>query len=316
MISFTMVRAFIQKNQWQDIDALVQKDLGVLHQRDAFARSHIWYAAADGQWNVVKELLSRHASPLDALEGLLTFGVTDLKHFKWVVDHIEDINASFASGKKALHLLTQSRLPDTAQALDYLLEKGADPNALDDAGLSALAWGMKRFNRHYCEKLVAAGANLNSKTGKFKNTLAHHAVYWGDLDSIKWLHEKNQSLIETNELAEVPLHRAIEMHRTDIALYLIEQKAGLEAKNRRYKTPLYLAVALGCLDVAKKLLDAGVNAEEKTGKNGQGKSALQLVSTLKSGKDRTVLLPIIEKKALEDLIPWLSSATPVRARSL
>ncbi|MDX1978702.1 MAG: ankyrin repeat domain-containing protein [Bryobacteraceae bacterium] len=120
---------------------------------------------------------------------------------------------------------------DDVSAVKALLAQGADGNAREEDGTTALAWAAMRGNVAMAELLLNAGADPNL----------------------------------TNELGIGPLSLAITNGSAAMAKLLLDKGASPNVARENGETPLMTAARLGQVDVMKALLVRGakVNAHEK-----------------------------------------------------
>jgi len=148
-----------------------------------------------------------------------------------------DINGKNKKGRIALHLaICNHRLDVTA--VRVLLEKGANPNSLDGAGLSPLhviagmCPGMDDHQREHFESRVAlqcARLLLHHKadpngvaTTEHQPTALHMAAAGGHLSLVKLLLKKGAQPNVRDASGATPLHYAARELRARVALELIE----------------------------------------------------------------------------------------------
>ena len=131
-------------------------------------------------------------------------------------------------------LIDAVRLDDRA-AVASLLTQGADVNAREADGATALAWAAMRSNTGIAELLLDAGANP-------------------DL---------------TNALGAGPLSLAIQNGSAAMVHLLLENGADPNVPRENGETPLMTAARMGQADVMKLLLDRGAEVNEREKKFGQ-----------------------------------------------
>lgn len=155
---------------------------------------------------------------------------------------------------------------DFQDIVDQLLVKGANINAKDNAGWSALHYVLARKNRTLAEKLLSQGAALD----------IFAAAQLGDLVRVEtFLREQPELIQAKGPNGATPLHFAATVA---VARWLLDQGAELEAYDNQQKTPLdwqagnsevasflisrgaqvndiFLACAVGDLERARALLD-------------------------------------------------------------
>lgn len=131
-------------------------------------------------------------------------------------------------------LLDAARSDDTS-AVTRLIHAGADVNAREQDGATALSWAAMRSNIAVTEMLLKAGANPNL----------------------------------TNELGVGPVALAIENGSAALSALLLNAGADANAAREDGATPLMNAARLGRLDLVTLLLDHGAKCDAHTKKFGQ-----------------------------------------------
>jgi uncharacterized protein len=134
-----------------------------------------------------------------------------------------------------------SAVADAAMARDTatarkLLRGGADVNAAQGDGMTALHWAASNDDAELAQVLLYAGANLRATTRLGGYT---------------------------------PLHLASKAGRAAVMKVLVERGAMVNAATSTGASPLMLAAASGNVDAVNVLLDAGADPNAKEGANGQ-----------------------------------------------
>ena len=93
-----------------------------------------------------------------AIKGFAAIRASDLRTLKSALADGMDSNARDEHRTPALML---AALYSNADCLRLLLERGADPNAANEAGATALHWAVPDLAK--VRLLVAKGANVNAK---------------------------------------------------------------------------------------------------------------------------------------------------------
>jgi len=110
------------------------------------------------------------------------------------------------------------------------------------------------------KELLAAGAELESKTSQNDNrTALHEAASLGHNEAAQFLIEKGAKKDAKTKSKSTPLHEAAWAGSTDIARLLIVAGAQKEARNLDDSTPLQLAAIRGHRDIVQILVDHGAN---------------------------------------------------------
>ena len=142
--------------------------------------------------------------------------------------------AAWAEPRADTALLDAVRFDDAA-AVERLVGGGADVNARQSDGATALSWAAMRSNTEIARTLLDAGADP-------------------DL---------------ANELGVGPLTLAIENGATDLVELLLERGADPSQARENGETPLMTAARLGQTDVVGKLLERGADPNARESKFGQ-----------------------------------------------
>jgi ankyrin repeat protein len=147
---------------------------------------------------------------------------------------------------------------DTAQ-IERLLKSGANVNAQQDDGATALQWAAYRGDAALVERLLKAGAkvNLANRNGATPLWLASMR---GDAAVIRALLKGGADANEALPLGRRPLMLAARSGQVDAVLALLERGADLNAaEEARGTTALMQAADQGHADVLKALIQRGAN---------------------------------------------------------
>ncbi len=147
-----------------------------------------------------------------------------------------------------------------------LLERGANPNARDEYGNTALIGAIQSGNIEVVQLLLNKGANLNVRSNTWHTALME-AVRHEHTDIVRLLLEKGADLNARNNYGETALMWASEAGYADIVRLLLKKGADLNAQTRRGETALIWAIRVGNIEVVQLLLENGVdpNAQNKKG---------------------------------------------------
>ena len=154
----------------------------------------------------------------------------------------------------------------------YLLAQGADPNAADRAGFTALySAAGSDYGSTTAEALLSSGANPNAKSIHGLTAL-HQAASQGAIKVVKLLLASMADVNATDNQGYTPLHGAVSHGMDDtrraVVEVLLESGANVNAKaSRDGETPIHKAIARRDIAIVKLLIEYGadVNAISNSG---------------------------------------------------
>ena len=146
-----------------------------------------------------------------------------------------------------------------------LLRGGADVNAAQGDGMTAIHWAAEHDAVEMTEVLVFAGANLEATTrlGGFTPLLV--ASRTGSAAVVDKLLDAGAPIEAATSTGETALHLAAAAGSSETASVLVSHGANLDAVElTKGQTPLMFAAAYGRVDVVEVLLHAGAEAALET----------------------------------------------------
>ncbi len=272
------------------LQALAEKQPGLLAFQDSQGRSLLHGAAAFGQTEMARWLIDR-GSPVNAVTVEMTTPLMQaslagqLEVARLLIAKGADIEARNRYGRTALILVGRER--GDVEMAKLLLDAGAGINAADrssDTALDLAAWrgfgalvdflldrgaalpegGEQRLQLLYYslakgldklfDRLLAAGVDLSRKDDLLGNAL-HAAADGGSEHVLQNLLERKLDVNLRDRNGWSPLHRACERGHARVAALLIERGARLNERTLAGETPFNLAAAEGN-DEAVSLLKA------------------------------------------------------------
>ncbi|MEW6322742.1 MAG: ankyrin repeat domain-containing protein [Acidobacteriota bacterium] len=169
--------------------------------------------------------------------------------------------------------LAQSKAPvaDAAMRTDVaavraLLQQGADVNAAQGDGMTALHWAAERGHAELAGMLLYAGANVQAVTRIGAYTPLHLAARAASLPVVQALLSAGADVTATTTNTGVtPLHLAAAAGHAGIVTALVEKGADVNAREREWgQTPLIFAAANNRVEAIKVLMARGADAEIAT----------------------------------------------------
>ncbi|XP_042882547.1 ankyrin-1-like isoform X4 [Penaeus japonicus] len=147
-----------------------------------------------------------------------------------------------------------------------LLEAGASPATLDQAGQSALQVAARYGAGNVVQALLSRRAEIDTSDNWGKTPL-HEAAWYGQDDVVKILLENNASLAVHDKSGKVPLHEAVWFGRIGVVRTLLEHGADVNTVDDNGLTPLHYAAELESVTILGALLARGgdSNARDKEG---------------------------------------------------
>ncbi|MDE3001730.1 MAG: ankyrin repeat domain-containing protein [Gemmatimonadota bacterium] len=158
-----------------------------------------------------------------------------------------------------------SPVADAAQRRDVeavrsLLRDGADVNAAQNDGMSALHWAAQNDDGAVIEVLLYAGANTAATTRLGGYTALHLAGRAGNAEALDALLTGGADADAVTTTGVTALHFAAAAGRTDAVETLIRHGASIDVGTEtEEQTPLMWATASNRLDAMRTLLDAGAD---------------------------------------------------------
>jgi ankyrin repeat protein len=150
-------------------------------------------------------------------------------------------------------------------AVKALLQKGADANAPEGDGMTALHWAAERGDVPMIEMLAYAGANTGATTRLGGYTPLHLASRAGHAAAVRALVAAGANVKATSESGATALHLAAEAGSADGVTALLDKGADVNAKETEFgQTPLIFAASAGQVDAMKVLIKRGADVNITT----------------------------------------------------
>jgi len=150
----------------------------------------------------------------------------------------------------------------------FLLDKGAEIDARDEDGETALGVAADDGNVRIARLLVSRGANINVKNSCGDTPLTE-ASEEGNLDVVKLLISSGANINSLDEHGYTPLHRAAEKGRKEIVEFLVSKGADVDIKAKDGRTPAKMALDNGHKEIWEILSKHDSSPQRPQRKNGE-----------------------------------------------
>jgi ankyrin repeat protein len=243
---------------------------------DASVKDQLFYAATIGNVKQVQQLLDKGVKvdvtdPIDNSTALIM--AAEKGHKKVVTLLLEngaDINAANNFGGTALHGALSGRHADLAQ---FLIKRGADVNSKHlGSNITVLMTAAVQGYSGVVLTLLEKGADVNAKD-MWGYTALVHAAGKGHGEIVKQLVKEGRWTNKEESFGRA-LAVAVGQGYTEIAKLLIEEGADLNEKTAGFGfTPLMIAANRGDTDIIQALINKGADVNTKST---NGLTAMQL----------------------------------------
>jgi ankyrin repeat protein len=148
------------------------------------------------------------------------------------------------------------------EAVRTLLKQGAEVNAAQGDGMTALHWAAEQRNEEMAKLLVFAGAEVNAVTRIGAHTPLHVAAEAGSGPVVAVLLEAGADVAAETNTGVTPLHFAALSGNPEAVNALAEKGADVNARERSWgQTPLMFAADRGRVPALKTLIARGADVK-------------------------------------------------------
>ena len=142
----------------------------------------------------------------------------DILKVKKLLEEGADINAKDEDGMSALQMASSDGHTDI---VNLLLEEGADVNAKNEDGKTALQMASSNGDTDIVKLLLEAGADVNAKDNDWGTALSDAVIHEKQQD-VKLLLENGADVNQPNKDGETPIIHAIDFGDVEIVKMLLE----------------------------------------------------------------------------------------------
>jgi len=162
------------------------------------------------------------------------------------------------------------------EAVKTLLKGGADVNAAQGDGMTALHWAARNGDAELTQMLLFAGANVKATTRLGGYTPLMMAAEQGHATVIATLVSGGSDVKAANALGTTPLMLAAASGDPQAVMTLVENGAEIEAKEKTFgQTPLMFAASNNRVEAVKALIKAGADVKATSKVNNVGNLSAQ-----------------------------------------
>lgn len=154
-----------------------------------------------------------------------------------------------------------------APLMQGLLQRGFDPNTVDEKGLSGLMLAYKQDARKVLDVLLSWPKTQAEARNAADESVLMLAAMKGQLALCRTLIDKGA---DVNKTGWTPLHYAATGGHVDVIRLLLDESAYIDAESPNGSTPLMMAAGYGSISAVKWLLEEGA---DPTIRNQQGMNA-------------------------------------------
>lgn len=233
------------------------------HERQRQWEADLWWAVEYSDWRETEKLLGKSWAKLDAglvRHGKLLLGVAARSGHMATLDALLRVADVQASGRYGTTALMEAMANNRIEAARRLLDAGADPNATDQEGRTALHYG-SGASVSAMELLLAHGAKLDMRA-RSGHTALDEAITYGNDMVARLLIRVGVPVNASGEYDEKrpAIARAARAGLEDVVAHLIPH-GHLDDADDDGMTAIMFAAAGGYATIVERLVEAGARMD-------------------------------------------------------
>ena len=166
-------------------------------------------------------------------------------------DAAKFIGSKFYDNNTAVHLAATK--PDCANFIRDLVQKGENPNIVNDNGYTPLQYAVVYNHNSNVLALLTSQADVNAQNKKTGRTPLHEAAWENNDIAVRFLLDYNADVNIKDTNNAVPLVYAIQNKNMDIVRQLLDKKAILSVRDHMGLTPIHHAYNVMNEEIIKAL---------------------------------------------------------------
>ena len=176
------------------------------------------------------------------------------------------VSSALLSAQQSSTSVADAARRGDATAVKTQLQQGADVNAAQGDGMTALHWAAERGDAALAEMLLYAGANTSAVTRIGNYTPLHLAAKAGSAGVVKALLAKGADpSVRVTTGGVAPLHLAAAAGSLEAVTLLLDKGADVNVKETEWnQTPLIFAASFDRVDVVNFLIKRGADVDAAT----------------------------------------------------
>ena len=221
-------------------------------------------AAKEGNINAIKAAVARGAN-LNQKTGSPTFFFGSSGYDKYG-------SLSYSEGSEWTPLIYAS-FHGHAEAVDYLLEKGANPEITDFNGMTALMWAIVEKKHDVISSFVERGVHLSKQEARFGMTMLMWSIVFGDSMTAMQIASSVENCKDKDTENWTALHYAANKDMSSLIPIIIQKGVDIDEANSEGNTALHLGILKGNFESVVALMRNGAKTSKT---NKEGNNALNL----------------------------------------